>query len=69
MVNAFVSNFYKLGLKDTRCGTIGRAVFSKTKGPKFTYSHFLLSVYQPRYDKRKEKDAGIGPFKKPNTFH
>ena len=57
------------------CGAVGRAVASKTRGPRFESSHqqkfiyilnicLLSTVY--RKDENKEKEAGNGPFF--NTF-
>ena len=53
------------------CGSVGRAVASDTRGPRFESSHrqkfilnicFLSTVYWK--DENKKKEAGIGPFLK-----
>ena len=60
-------------MKDSGCGSVGRAVASNTRGPLFESSHrqkfiyllnicFLSTVYWK--DENKEKEARNGPFKK-----
>ena len=52
------------------CGTVGRAVASDTRGPRFETSQqsFSQNIYLPRYkktiykDKNEEKEASSGPF-------
>ena len=49
------------------CGSVGRVVASKSRGPQFEYSHwqtFILNIYCQQYwkDKNKEKEAENGPF-------
>ena len=51
------------------CGFVGRAAASNARGPRFESSHQqkkLFNVYCQVYwkDENKEKEAGIGPFKK-----
>ena len=52
------------------CGSVGRAVASDTRGPRFEYSHRQLLFNQYflwtlcRKDENKEKEDGNGPFKK-----
>ena len=51
------------------CGSVGRAVASDTRGPRFESSHrqkIILNIYCQLYwkDENKEKEAGNGPFKK-----
>ena len=50
-------------------GSIGRAVASNSRGPRFESSHrqkFILNIYCKLYwkDENKEKEAGNGPFSK-----
>ena len=55
------------------CGSVGRAVTSDTRGPRFKSSHkqkskfilniCLLSIVYWK-DENKEKEVGYGPFKK-----
>ena len=58
------------------CGSVGRAVAFKTRGPRFESSHqqkfiyilnicFLSTVYWK--EENKEKEAGDGPFLKNNN--
>ena len=55
------------------CGSVGRAVASDTRGPRFEYSHQQLLFNQYflwtlcRKDENKEKEDGNGPFKKLNV--
>ena len=55
------------------CGSVGRAVASNTRGPRFESSHqqkfifklniwLLSTVYWKDKNKEKEKEAGYGPF-------
>ena len=49
------------------CGSVGRAVASNSRGPRFESSHrekFILNIYCQLYlkDENKEKEAGNGPF-------
>ena len=51
------------------CGSVGRAVASDSKGPRFDSNHrqhFKLNIYCQLYrkDKNKQKEAGNGPLKK-----
>ena len=54
------------------CGSVGRAVASDTRGPRFESSHqqnkfyieHLLTVNCVLKRRNKEKEAGNGPFKK-----
>ena len=48
------------------CGSVGRAVASNSRGPRFESSHrekFILNIYCQLYlkDENKEKEAGNGP--------
>ena len=48
------------------CGSVGRAVTSKTRGPLFKSSHWqtlynLFTVNFTEKTKIKEKEVGIGP--------
>ena len=48
------------------CGSVGRAVASNWRGPRFESSHrekFILNIYCQLYlkDENKEKEAGNGP--------
>ena len=48
-------------------GSVGRAVASDSRGPRFESSHrqkFILNIYCQLYwkDENKEKEAGNGPF-------
>ena len=54
-------------------GSVGRAVASDSRGPRFESSHrqkFILNIYcQLSWkDENKEKEAGNGPFKKKSSF-
>ena len=54
------------------CGSVGRAVASKTRGPRFESSHWQKFIYIEHLftancvlkRQKKEKEAGNGPFKK-----
>ena len=51
------------------CGSVGRAVASNSRGPRFESSHrqkFILNIYCQLYrkDENKKKEAEIGAFKK-----
>ena len=55
------------------CGSVGRAVASNSRGPQFESSHwqkFILNIYCQLYwkDENKEKEDGIGTFKKIRSF-
>ena len=59
------------------CGSVGRAVASNTRGPRFESSHrqnfiFILNICLLSTvfwkDENKEKEAGCGPFKKKIMF-
>ena len=41
------------------CGSVGRAVASDTRGPRFKSSHRQKFIFK---DENKEKEAGYGPF-------
>ena len=54
-------------------GSVGRAIASNSKGPRFESSHqqkFILNIFCQLYwkDENKEKEAGNGPFLKNNYF-
>ena len=54
-------------------GSVGRAVASNSRGPRFESSHqqkFISNIYCQLYwkDENKEKEAGNGPLKK-NLMH
>ena len=55
------------------CGSVGRAVASNARGPRFESSHrqkFIFNIYCQLYwkDENKEKEAGTGPFFKKTHF-
>ena len=54
-----------------RCGSVGNAVASNTRSPRFESSHmkyFMMTQYSVncRNDENKEKDAGMAHFFKKN---
>ena len=53
----------KVAQKGSGCGSVGRAVASDTRDPRFESSHQRNFIYQlyNRIDKNKEKEAGNGP--------
>ena len=55
------------------CDSVGIAVSSDSRGPRFEYSHwqkFILNIYYQQYwkDENKGKEAWKGPFKKINLL-
>ena len=55
------------------CGSVGRAVASNSRGPRFKSSHQqknILNIYRQLYwkDENKEKEAGSGPLKKKRSI-
>ena len=49
------------------CGSVGRAVASDSRGPRFKFGHqqnFIWNIYCQLFwkDENKEKEAGNGPF-------
>ena len=51
------------------CDSVGRAVASDSRGPRFEFSHWqkvILNIYSQLYwkDKNNEKEAGNSPFNK-----
>ena len=62
--SSYISQFIMV----SGCGSVGRAVASNSRGPRFESSHreqFILNIYCQLYskkDKNKEKEAGNGPF-------
>ena len=57
------------------CGSVGRAVASDARGPRFespqSLAKFIFNIYFQLYWKgeNKEKEAGNGPFKKQVSEH
>ena len=71
--NLLLQNILRRG---SGCGSVGRAVASDTRGPRFESSHrqkfiFILNIclLSTEYwkDENKEKEAGYGPFKYNST--
>ena len=56
------------------CGSVGRAVASDSRGPRFESSHWkkcifnIFTVNCVEKMKNKEKEAGIGPFFKTEAY-
>ena len=53
--------------EDSGCGSVGRAVASNARGPRFISSHQQKFIFNIRYllywkDENKEKEAGNGRF-------
>ena len=70
-MNQELTNIFLLG---SGCGSVGKAVVSDTRGPRFESSHrrtfyWTLLIQLCRKDENKEKEAGNAPFfSKKNIF-